>query len=324
MRSALRRVRPALIMLVELELWPNLLRLAHGRGIPVVLVNGRLSERSYRGYRWLKPLLSHCLKTLEVVCAQNDEYRERFVALGADPLRTVTTGSIKFDGVRCDRNDPAVVTLLRQLPLSGGGSLWIAGSTHAPEEEIVLGIYERLLRKHSGLRLMLVPRHAERFDEVSRLVRQRGFFVWERASGKTLEPESAAGATSAQPVVLLLNTLGELSAAWGCADVAFVGGSLTPRGGQNMIEPAAYGVPTIVGPNTANFRQIVEALIAAEALTVVKDEAELESLLDAFLSSPESAQEQGARGRSFVLTQQGATERTLSHIEPWLPATVRP
>jgi 3-deoxy-D-manno-octulosonic-acid transferase len=320
-RNALRRVRPHLIVLVELELWPNLLRLAGKMQVPVVLVNGRLSERSFRGYLRLKPLLKSALSSLRVICAQNDEYRDRFVALGAGADKVVVTGSLKFDGVRCDRDASAVRDLSALTPLQGGELLWIVGSTHPPEEDIALGIYTRLMQRHPQWRLMLVPRHAERFEEVSRLIRSRGFAVWERASGETLAPSSAAASAAgeAKPV-LLLNTLGELSTAWGLADLAFVGGSLTRRGGQNMIEPAAYGVATIVGPNTANFRQIVDALIEADALRVAEDERELESIADTLMASDDLRRRQGERGRDFVLTQQGATERTLEAIRPWLPA----
>jgi 3-deoxy-D-manno-octulosonic-acid transferase len=317
-RNALRRVQPHLIVLVELELWPNLLRLAQRKQIPVVLVNGRLSERSYRGYRWLKPLLAPALRSLRMVCVQNDEYRDRFVALGADVSKVVVTGSLKFDGVRCDREASAMKDMASQMPMETGELLWLAGSTHAPEEEIVLGIYSRLVPKHPTWRLMLVPRHAERFDEVSRLVRERGFAVWERATGNEL-PGASTSPIAKQRPVLLLNTLGELSTAWSLADLAFVGGSLTSRGGQNMIEPAAYGVPTIVGPHTANFRQIVEALVKAESLQVATDASQLESFVDALMADAEQRRRLGARSREFVRTQQGTTQRTLESIRPWLP-----
>ncbi len=317
MRTALGRVRPHLIILVELELWPNLLRLASRQNIPVVLVNGRLSERSFRGYRWLKPIVSGCLNRLRVLCVQSEEYGQRFIALGADARRVCVTGSMKFDGVRCDRDAAAVSALRDQVPLERNGFLWLAGSTHAPEEEIVLEIYQRLAERHPDWRLMLVPRHAERFDEVSQLVRQRGFDVWERASSRVL-PATASG--QQRPAVLLLNTLGELSTAWGLADLAFVGGSLTQRGGQNMIEPAAYGVPVIVGPNTSNFRQIVESLLQAEGLQVAKDAEELESIVERLMSNEAESQQLGTRAREFVSTQQGATQRTLDEIRPWLPA----
>ncbi len=318
MRTALQRVRPDLIVLVELELWPNLLRLANRMSVPVVLVNGRLSERSYLGYRWLKPVLTPALRSLRMLCVQNDEYRDRFTALGADGNNIVVTGSLKFDGVRCDRESPPVKAMSSQMPMQSGELLWLAGSTHAPEEDIILGIYRRLARKHPNWRLMLVPRHAERFEEVSRLIRERGFAVWERATGNVLPASSSSSETDPRPV-LLLNTLGELSTAWGLADLAFVGGSLTSRGGQNMIEPAAYGVSTIVGPNTANFRQIVEALVRADALQIAGDEQQLEALADALMADTDLRRRRGERGREFVLSQQGATERTLDCIRPWLP-----
>lgn len=327
-RRAIDRVEPAAIVLVELELWPNFVFAARRRGIPLGLVNGRIGERSFRGYLRLRPLMRRLLAAFQVLAVQTPEYAGRFLRLGAAPDRILVTGSIKFDGLQADRDNPATRALRDAFGLSETDRLFIAGSTQAPEEELALAAYEALREEHPGLRLMLVPRHKERFEEVARLVRERGFPLLRRTDTRRTGPECAADSPPssvdrsrpAQPPVLLLDTLGELSACWGLAEIAFVGGSLNRRGGQNMMEPAAYGAAVLFGPHTHNFRSVVEMLLADGAARVVRDGGELQGALREYLERPESARSQGARARRLVLAQRGATTRTVEALCAALPA----
>ncbi len=303
-RNALQRVRPTLIGLAELELWPNFIRTAAGQGIPLILMNARLSDRSFRGYSRIRFLIRSVISCFTRIGAQNDEYRERFIALGASPDAVITTGSVKFDGVAAGRNPARTAALRTDLGIAPHRRIFVAGSTHAPEEALVLTTYRNLLQTHSDLRLIIAPRHQERFAEVAALIADAGFPVLRRTAREN-------PAQSDQPAVVLLDTLGELSTIWSLADVAFVGGSLCQRGGQNMLEPCAYGAATVCGPNTWHFRQIVEWLTSQQALEIVQDGHELTRTLARLLENADEAQHQGERARQAVLSQQGATTRTV-------------
>src|SRR5262249_39908319 len=232
-RRAMARIRPNLLVLAELELWPNLIGEAKRTRCRIVVINGRLSARSHRGYRRLWPFMNRLLGKVDLWAVQTDEYAARLADLGVPRDRLQVTGSVKYDGVTADRENPKTRELRRLLGIAAGELAWIVGSTQAPEEEIALGIYRRLRKAVPQLRLILVPRHKERFDEVANLIAASGFVMARRS--QLTEPLANRDA------VILLDTLGELGALWGLADVAFVGGSLSQRGGQNMIEPAAYG-----------------------------------------------------------------------------------
>ena len=314
-RRALDRIRPAAIVLVELELWPNFVRESHRRGIPIVLVNGRISEKSHRGYRRIRPFVGSLLRRLSVIAVQNDLYGGRLLDLGAPPERMIVTGSIKFDGVQTDRNNARTQALREALGLQRSETVFIAGSTQDPEEEYAVDAYLALRPRFPNLRLIVVPRHKERFDDVADAITRRGLPLLRRSTGQ-LQPGREAG----MPPILLLDTLGELSACWGLADVAFVGGSLTQRGGQNMIEPAAYGAAVLFGPNTKNFRDVVDVLLAGAAARVVHDAADLQNTVEQFLADPETARALGRVAQRLVLAQQGATARTIEKILEVLPA----
>lgn len=305
-REAVSRIRPSAIVLVELELWPNFILYARRRGIPVSLINGRLSERSLRGYRRLRPLVAHLLQGLHAIAVQNSTYAERFAELGAPRELPCVTGSIKFDRVMIDRRNPKTAELRTAFGIAPSDRVFIAGSTQETEESAAIDAYLALRDRFPALRLIVVPRHKERFDEVAQLVETRGLPLYRRT-------DSLCGrrqADSSRPI-LLLDTLGELAACWGLADVAFVGGSLTNRGGQNMIEPAGYGAALLFGPNTQNFRDVVELLLSEGAARVVQNGEELTAAVGDCLAHPERAREQGARAQRLVLAQQGATLRTV-------------
>jgi 3-deoxy-D-manno-octulosonic-acid transferase len=305
-RTAIRRLRPSAIVLVELELWPNFVLHAHRRGIPLALINGRVSQRSSRGYSRIRPLMARLLGSFEILAAQNALYADRLAALGAPRERLHITGSIKFDRVTTDRANPRTAELRQFFGIASDERVFIAGSTQAPEETAAIDAYLAARKAHPNLRLIVVPRHKERFDEVARLIELRGLPLVRRSQSSPAKDESRS-----QPPVLLLDTLGELAACWGLADVAFVGGSLGNRGGQNMIEPAGYGAAILFGPNTQNFRDVVELLLADDAARVVRDAADLAHALAECLGDRNWAQTAGFRAQKLVLAQHGATARTV-------------
>lgn len=316
-RRAVARVRPTVLALVELELWPNLIAAAKRSGSRVAVVNGRLSARSHRGYRKIRWAMGRTLWRLDAVAAQTDEYAARFVDLGVPRDRVRVTGSVKYDGLESDRDNPATVAIRRELGLSSADVVFVAGSTMEGEEAAALAAYRAARAGHPGLRLVLVPRHPERFEKVASWLLEEG----ERVARRSRPVVEGRGP---EPPVYLIDTLGELSAVWGLADVAFVGGSLFPgRNGQNMMEPAAYGAAVLFGPYTDNFKEAVEGLLSRGGARRVADAAGLADALRADLDDPESAAARGAAGRAFVLAQNGAASRTVAELDR-LVAGARP
>ena len=312
-RQAIRRIRPDLIVLVELELWPNFILAAHREDIPLALINGRISESSFRGYQRLKWLFGRLLPCFDRLIAQNQAYAERLEFLGAPPERTHVAGSIKYDRVETRRDCPAVRDLATQLGIPHHVPVFVAGSTQAPEERLAVEAWVEARKTHPDLRLILVPRHPERFDNVAEMVVAMGHSLLRRS-----QPNTAASPTDGHDVVLL-DTIGELASCWGLADVAFVGGSLTNRGGQNMIEPAAYGAAVLFGPNTQNFQDIVEELLERGGARVVADGTALTQRLCELLDDPTTANALGEAARGLVFFRQGATATTLGILEDIMP-----
>jgi 3-deoxy-D-manno-octulosonic-acid transferase len=311
-RRAISRVRPTVLALVELELWPNLIRAAKRAGAKVAIINARLSLRSYRGYRSFRSSLQPTWGRIDVIAAQNADYAQRFVELGIPSDRVSVTGSVKYDGLESDRNNTQTRELRHWLGLSPTSLVFVAGSTMEGEETAVLAAYTAARRQHPGLRLILVPRHAERFDRVAHWLTEQGETVVRRSQLMTPLSRSVSGS----PPIILIDTIGELGAVWGLADVAFVGGSLRAgRGGQNMMEPAAYGASVMFGPHIANFRETVDQLLKRNAARQVADAQELTLGLLADLDDPETATARGAAGRKFVLSQNGAAVRTLAELD---------
>lgn len=310
--AALDAVRPALVVLTESELWPNFLRAAKRRGMPVVLVNARMSPRSFRRLsRIAGPARRLLFANVARFAVQEEEYTERFRRLGVPAAKLVITGSVKYDGAAGDRDGTKTRQLaaLLGLPVSASAPVvLVAGSTHAPEEMVVLVSFARLRSRFPNLRLVLVPRHPDRFEEVARLVEQSGLPSARRS--RIVEP------LAEMPAVVLLDTVGELGAAWGLADVGFTGGSLDGRrGGQSMIEPAGYGVACVFGPHVWNFKDAARRLVEVGGATMIADATELDGALASLLADPGLRERTGAAARALVARQQGATARTLDAID---------
>jgi 3-deoxy-D-manno-octulosonic-acid transferase len=317
-RRAMRRIRPSLLVLAELELWPNLIRAAREANARVAIINGRLSERSFRGYQRIRRLLQPVLTQIDAIAAQNDRYAKRFIRLGAPTDRVHVTGSLKFDGASLDRDNPLTDRLRKLAGIAADDIIFLAGSTQAPEEQLAVDAFRALTEKHPRLRLIIVPRHPHRFDEVAALLDQSSL-AWQRRSALSSNHQSAF-LTPHSSRILLVDTIGELGGWWGTATIGFVGGSLfSSRGGQNMIEPAAYGVAVSFGPNTQNFRDVVEMLLSNRAAVRVNSGSELTGFVRRCLEDHGYAAALGANAAAVVKAQQGATERTWKLLEPLLP-----
>ena len=319
--NALHRFRPDLLVLVELELWPNLLLAARQQGVPVAIVNGRLSDKSTRGYlrlrNWLPGITTQIMDCITAVAAQSQTCADRFRQIGLAPQRITNTGSIKFDGAQMDRENELTVRLRRLAGIRPNQPVFVAGSTQAPEEQFALQVYAALVPRHPQLRLLLVPRHPERAGEVAQLLDASGF-SWKRRT--EIDDDHPVDDNS----ILLVDTVGELGGWWGCARIGFVGGSLGSRGGQNMLEPAALGVATCFGPNTRNFRDIVGLLLESEAAVVVADDDEMRRFAARCLDDPAYARELGQRARHVVQSHGGATEATVAELVRLLGRTAGP
>ncbi len=307
----LDRLRPDVVVLMELEIWPNFLIHCRRRGVPVMLINGRLSDYSYQRYRMpvLRGLARSMLGRLSDVAVQDEAYRGRFIELGAPPERTSVTGTMKFDTAASALSSPGAASATAPGPDLGvecglaGGPVWVAGSTGPGEEAVVLAVYRRLLTSHQTLRLVIVPRHPQRFDEVASLIEASGLSVSRRSRR---EPWRAGG-------VLLGDTMGELRRFYAAADVVFVGRSLVDLGhrqhGSDMIEPAALGKPTAVGPFTANFADVMRRFREASAVVEVADADALHAQTSRLLTDPDAARALGMRARDVVTASIGATRR---------------
>ena len=314
----LDRVRPDLLVLGELELWPNLLARVHARGIPIVVANGRMSEKSGRGYGRVRPVVQRMLGMVSLVIARSREDGDRFASfVPPGGCKVIVTGSMKFDGVKGDRQ-AREVTRLRQLAgFLDDDVVFLAGSTQAPEEQLALDAFAAARSRHPHLRLVIVPRHTERTPEIASLLDRSGL-RWQLRS--RLGPPEAALPGDPRARVLLVDTTGELGWWWGTAQIAFVGGSLDgKRGGQNMLEPAAYGAAVSFGPHTRNFRDEVRRLLAADAAVVVADGPALTDFVRQCLETEGFATGLGRRAADLVASQRGSTAATAEAILGKLP-----
>jgi len=310
----LRQLRPVALVLTELEVWPNTLSLLREKNIPVAVINGRLSDTSFRNYQRLGMIGRSLFSKLQLVVAQSEEYTDRFTQLGVPNGLVHLAGSIKFDAVRTQRNNAQTVALQMLVGIKQDDIVWLAGSTSEPEESVVIATFCELRSQLPALRLIIVPRHPERFKLVDKLLQQAGVHYIRRSQVSTLASPWARNQSSEfRPdwEVLLVDTIGELSHWWGAADIGYVGGSLGNRGGQSMIEPAGFGVATSFGPNTKNFRDIVGLLLASEAAVVVHDGKEMAEFVHKCYRDAGYREALGCNAQQLAIQQQGATGATI-------------
>ena len=308
-RPYLRALQPEIVILAETEFWPNFLRLAHASGARIAVVNARISDRSWPNYRRFRWALRKMLVHVELFLAQTQEDSARLQSIGADPQGVHVTGNLKFD-MSLPSSPPIVESLRQSLAAEHAGPVLVCGSTVEGEEPLLLKAFENLRVAHPRAVMILAPRHPERFDEVAILVRQLGIPSFRRSQW---QGEPLAGG------VLLVDSIGELAAVYALADVAFVGGSLVPRGGHNIIEPAQHGVAIVTGNHTENFRDIVALFQSRDAVRIV-GMAELPLTLMHLLANDAERLALGRRAQETIRSQMGATSRTLQALKTLIGA----
>lgn len=306
--KTVRRVNPQAFILAEAEIWPNLISCIHRKGIPIIMVNGRISEKSFRRYSIIKPLIRKLLAKVKLFCVRTDTDGQRLIGLDVAKEKVRITGNMKFD------NLPALNLHIdreaRLLAIKEDERLLVAGCTHPGEEEIILEVYKRLKERFSQLRLLLAPRHPKRAEELGNLCKSLGF-----APVKTSCIAELANQQELSKSVFILDTLGQLTTFYALADLVFVGGSFVKKGGHNIIEPASLSKPVIFGPIMYNFHDIAELLTKNNAAIQVTSEQDLLEGLEKLLQNPKEAERLGNAARDIVLKQRGATLRTIQLIK---------
>ena len=304
----LTTVDPKLVIIMETELWPNLISQLYRRKIPLIIANARLSERSAAGYQKLGSFVKTMLRKITLIAAQNQEDGERFIALGLTRSHLHITGSLKFDISVTPELAAKAVALRRQW--AAHRPVWIATSTHEGEEAIVLDTHKKLLAQFPQLLLILVPRHPERFAKAEQLTQEAGFKYTLRSSDAIPD---------AQTQVVIGDTMGELMLLYGIADLAFVGGSLVERGGHNPLEAAAHAIPVLMGPYTFNFKNICAKLDQAEGLITVTDSDSMATAIASLLNDEDYRRYYGHHAVEVLHENQGALLRLLTLLSPYLP-----
>ena len=314
-RRVLRTLRPAAVLIMETELWPHLFRECHRRAIPVALINGRISIKSFGRYQMIRPFIRGVLNDLAIALMQSEQDASRIRELGIPGHRVLMPGNLKFDSAERSIDATATAAIRTRFGFDGGARLIVAASTHAPEELVVIDAFKQIKDSQPDYqaRLLIAPRHPERFGEVASLLQASGL-TWSRRS-------AAAQAEDRSCEVVLLDTIGELRAVYPLADVAFVGGSIAPHGGHNVLEPGAQGVCVVTGAHTHNFAAVTKAMLAEDAIVQLLEtatsaaSAELAGALGPLLSNNSLRRDIGQRALNVCNRNRGATERTLHLIE---------
>jgi 3-deoxy-D-manno-octulosonic-acid transferase len=300
-RRTVDRIDPEMVIIAETEIWPNFLRACRTRGTRVVMINGRISDKSFARYRLVRRWLRRVFEDYSIIGMQSEMDRRRIEAIGADPQKVTVLGNLKYDVIASSRPlDAGLANLLKSWQ-----QVWIAASTMPGEEELVLDAFTELRKIHPDLKLLIAPRHADRFDAVEGIIRKKGLGVLRR-SRLAEAPES----------VLLLDSFGELAAAFQYAAVVFMGGSLAPKGGHNVLEPARYRNPIVFGPHMENFRDMARLFLEAKAAVQIQNSAQLAPAVAHLLSNPEEAAGLGRNAWTVVQQNTGATDRVLQVLEP--------
>lgn len=307
-RRVLRRIRPAVVILMETEIWPNFVRAAHLQGIPVILVNGRISDRSLPRYRMGGKLLQPILAGVTAFCMQTAQDARRIRLLGAAPEQIMVSGNLKFDMPEPTVDNASREQLLHDFGLPADSLVWVAGSTHPGEERLVAEVYRQLLETHPNLLLVLVPRRPERARQVGEELTRLGFRHVLRTALETAREPLHSGD------ILLVDTLGEMLTFYAMADIVFVGGSLVPSGGHNILEASLLSKPVIYGPHMQNFKEIAGLIRKAQGGLSIADRDDLYHQVRLLIENPAERQRIGKNGYNLLLQNRGATERTLAMI----------
>jgi 3-deoxy-D-manno-octulosonic-acid transferase len=325
-RRTLKAIKPDSVLIMETELWPGFLRECEQQQIPVAIVNGRLSEESFRRYRWIRPFMRRVLSSLSLAIMQTEADAERLRSLGMDFRKTLVSGNVKFDASTTHSTDSLTAEFRERFEPIDRSDLILAASTHAPEEVIILNGFRQVLHhaepgSGSTPRLIIAPRHPERFSEVAELIKASGFRWVLRSS-----PPSAS---DRQAQVILLDSIGELNSIYPLASIVFVGGSIARTGGHNILEPAALGTSVITGPYTYNFQSIVETFVAAGAIIQLQPMSDsaaivaLSNVISELLADPDRRRQLGALSQNLVNKNRGATDRTLDSLTALLSAPAK-
>ena len=307
-RRFFQRVNPMLAVILETEIWPNLYHRCGRLEIPLVMASARISPRSVKSYRRLVGLFRQALSHGIFIAAQSEQDAERFRSIGASSERTHVVGNIKFD-FSLPPNIESQGAQLRRL-LGMDRPVWVAGSTHAREEDVLIAAHRLLRARYAQALLVMVPRHPPRFGEVADSLRAQGMNFVTRSSG---------AATAGDTEIFLVDTLGELLSFYAAADVAFVGGTLVPIGGHNLLEPASLGLPVLAGPNNFNSADIARLLVEGGAVRIVNDAPTLAATIGDLLADPAARTSMGANGRKAIEANRGAVKRLMEFLEPLLP-----
>lgn len=306
-KKAVELIRPKIYIMIETEIWPNMLKEMAGRSIPSILINGRISDRSINKYKLARPFLKKTLERISLFCMQSNTDVERVILLGAPKNKVRATGSMKFD-IKVTADTAKAEGMRQLLGLSENDTLFVAGSTHHGEEEIVIEVFKELKKTYDRLNLVIAPRHVDRYSEIAALVRQNGLNAVQFS--KIGVTQSASDKTG----VVILDAIGHLNQVYSIATIVFVGGSLVKHGGQNPIEPAIFEKPVLFGPYMFNFKNIAQAFLENEAAIQVNDAIDLRDKAELLLSNDQQRIAFGKNAKEVVLQNRGATERNLKAI----------
>ena len=309
-RKFIRKINPSLFIITETELWPNLLTSLSRAKVKIVVVNGRISDRSFRGYRLVKFLLKPILEKIDLYCVQSNLDLQRLTSLGVSPAKVKVTGNMKFDSINQEDFKKERLQLRDKLRLTPDDKLWLSGSTHEGEEKIILDVYRKLLTDYPNLKLLLVPRHPQRAGEIEREIIRFGFRPLSLSQYNAEDNRLLA-----DNLIFILDTIGELRDYFSIAEFVFMGGSLVKIGGHNLLEPAGFAKPIIFGPYMFNFRDIAKSFLDNQAAIMVNDSRQLRDALIVLLNDSLKARDLGQRARQLVLQNQGSTLKNIEWIK---------
>lgn len=320
-KRVLNRIRPCCIVLVEFQIWPNFVLSATNKNIPIIVVDGRISERSTRRFNWIKSFSRNILNRITLFSMQTDSFAERLEKLGVERDRVFVTSSMKFDAIPVVNSPQEKAKVRKKLGIEDDALVIIGGSTHRGEELFLLNAYKEVRKKLENMRLIIAPRYPNRAKEIGEMVQSQGLSFCLRSQ---LHQDKGVRAQHAAPLqVIILDTMGELSKIYNAADIAFVGGSLVPRGGQNVMEPAGLGKAVLFGPLATNFKDYTDLLLGNHAAMEVKDPEKLIDAIKKLIDDPSLRMQMGIRAQKLIKEKKGATEKNLylikSVVESILP-----